>query len=244
MADNVFQALFNWFRAKNKEAAEAMSDPVRDGKLAISDSEKQIEEFTSKIATLIAETKNLEKQAADSAADVAKYQAVAAAALRAGNESDARDAITLKQKAEQVAQNHAAQVASNKDLVTKLREQLNAARLKVATAKGNITQLQARASAAKIRTDLAKAASTFQSNKGGLAALDDLEKSVKKQESVAEAYEELSSSTAPAGQALMEKYAVANDSIQAELEQMRAGLLPAGSPNLSLPQQSGQTHSR
>ncbi len=244
MADNVFQALFNWFRAKNKEAAEAMSDPVRDGKLAISDSEKQIEEFTSKIATLIAETKNLEKQAADSAADVAKYQAVAAAALRAGNESDARDAITLKQKAEQVAQNHAAQVASNKDLVTKLREQLNAARLKVATAKGNITQLQARASAAKIRTDLAKAASAFQSNKGGLAALDDLEKSVKKQESVAEAYEELSSSTAPAGQALMEKYAVANDSIQAELEQMRAGLLPAGSPNLSLPQQSGQTHSR
>jgi phage shock protein A len=244
MADNVFQALFNWFRAKNKEAAEAMSDPVRDGKLAISDSEKQIEEFTSKIATLIAETKNLEKQAVDSAADVAKYQAVAAAALRAGNESDARDAITLKQKAEQVAQNHAAQVASNKDLVTKLREQLNAARLKVATAKGNITQLQARASAAKIRTDLAKAASAFQSNKGGLAALDDLEKSVKKQESVAEAYEELSSSTAPAGQALMEKYAVANDSIQAELEQMRAGLLPAGSPNLSLPQQSGQTHSR
>jgi len=244
MADNVFQALFNWFRAKNKEAAEAMSDPVRDGKLAISDSEKQIEEFTSKIATLIAETKNLEKQAADSAADVVKYQAVAAAALRAGNESDARDAITLKQKAEQVAQNHAAQVASNKDLVTKLREQLNAARLKVATAKGNITQLQARASAAKIRTDLAKAASAFQSNKGGLAALDDLEKSVKKQESVAEAYEELSSSTAPAGQALMEKYAVANDSIQAELEQMRAGLLPAGSPNLSLPQQSGQTHSR
>jgi len=244
MADNVFQALFNWFRAKNKEAAEAMSDPVRDGKLAISDSEKQIEEFTSKIATLIAETKNLEKQAADSAADVAKYQAVAAAALRAGNESDARDAITLKQKAEQVAQNHAAQVASNKDLVTKLREQLNAARLKVATAKGNITQLQARASAAKIRTDLAKAASAFQSNKGGRAAQYDLEKSVKKQESVAEAYEELSSSTAPAGQALMEKYAVANDSIQAELEQMRAGLLPAGSPNLSLPQQSGQTHSR
>jgi phage shock protein A len=244
MADNVFQALFNWFRAKNKEAAEAMSDPVRDGKLAISDSEKQIEEFTSKIATLIAETKNLEKQAADSAADVAKYQAVATAALRAGNESDARDAITLKQKAEQVAHNHAAQVAANKDLVTRLREQLNAARLKVATAKGNITQLQARASAAKIRTDLAKAASAFQSNKGGLAALDDLEKSVKKQESVAEAYEELSSSTAPAGQALMEKYAVAHDSIQAELEQMRAGLLPGGSPNLSLPQQSGQTHSR
>lgn len=244
MADNVFQALYNWFRAKNKEAAEALSDPVRDGKLAITDSEKQIEDFTSKIATLIAETKNLEKQAADSAADVAKYQAVAAAALRAGNESDARDAITLKQKAEQIAQNHAAQVAANKDLVTKLREQLNAARLKVATAKGNITQLQARASAAKIRTDLAKAASAFQSNKGGLAALDDLEKSVKKQESVAEAYEELSSSTAPAGQALMEKYAVANDSIQAELEQMRAGLLSGGSPNLSLPQQSGQTHSR
>ena len=46
MSDNVFQAIYNWFRAKNQEAAAAMSDPVRDGKLAITDSEKQIEEFT------------------------------------------------------------------------------------------------------------------------------------------------------------------------------------------------------
>ncbi|MEI7776075.1 MAG: PspA/IM30 family protein, partial [Verrucomicrobiota bacterium] len=99
MADNLFQAIHNWFRAKNQEAAEALSDPVRDGKLAITDSEKQIEGFTSKIATLIAETKSLERQTAESTSEVSKYQAVAAQALQAGNEADARDAITLKQKA-------------------------------------------------------------------------------------------------------------------------------------------------
>ena len=198
MADNVFQAISNWFRAKNQEAAEALSDPVRDGKLAISDSEKQIEEFTSKIASMIAETKLLERQSADSAAEVTKYQAVAAAALRAGNEADARDAIMLKQKAEQQAQTLASQLAAGKDLVNKLRDQLNNARMKVAKARSNITQLQARSSAAKIRTELAKASSEFNSNQGGLAALDNLEKSVNKQESTAEAYEELASAAAPA----------------------------------------------
>ena len=51
MADSILQAVQNWFRAKNQEAAEALSDPVRDGKLAITDSERQIAEFTSKIAS-------------------------------------------------------------------------------------------------------------------------------------------------------------------------------------------------
>jgi len=249
MADNVFQAIYNWFRAKNQEAAAAMSDPVREGKLAITDSEKQIEEFTSKIAGMIAETKNLERQAADSASEVTKYQAVAAAALRAGNEADARDAISLKQKAEQQAQTFASQLAANKDIVTKLRDQLNNARLKVAKARSNITQLQARSSAAKIRTELAKASSEFNSNQGGLAALDNLEKSVNKQESVAEAYEELSASAAPAGQSLLEKYSVGEGSIDAELEQMKKALaggapvktelLTGGTPTIALPQQSG-----
>ncbi len=235
MADSVFSAIHNWFRAKNQEAAEALSDPVRDGKLAIQDSEKQIEEFTSKIATLIAETKRLERQATDSASEVVKYQSVAAQAVRAGNEADARDAIMLKQKAEQQAQTFAAQLTANKDLVTKLRDQLNAARMKVAQAKSNITQLQARSSAAQIRTDLAKAASEFHSGKGGLAALDDLEKSVNKQESVAEAYEELAGSSAPVGQALLDKYSVGNASVDAELQQLKSGLLGGGTPNLSLP---------
>src|SRR3954451_21510867 len=101
MADNILKAVSNWFRAKNMEAAEAISDPVRDGKLAVADSERQIADFTSKIAGLIAQTKLFERQLSDSRGDVTKYQAVAAAALKAGNENDAREAITLRQKAEQ-----------------------------------------------------------------------------------------------------------------------------------------------
>lgn len=243
MADNVFQAIHNWFRAKNQEAAEALSDPVRDGKLAITDSEKQIEGFTSKIATLIAETKTLERQTAESASEASKYQAVAAQALQAGNEADARDAITLRQKAEQQAQAFGSQLAANKDLVLKLREQLNTARMKVAKARSNITQLQARSQAAQIRTDLAKASSELHSNKGGLAALDNLEKSVNKQETVAEAYEDLAASSAPAGQALLDKYAVGDASVEAELQRLKTGLLGGGTPNLSLPH-SSETQAR
>src|SRR6202000_3256476 len=117
------------------------------GKLAIVDSERQIADFTSKIATLIAETKGLERQVSDAKSDVTKYTNVATAALKANNESDARQAVTLKQKAEQQLATVQGQLTANNTLVDKLREQLNNARLKVATAKSNITQLQARSSA-------------------------------------------------------------------------------------------------
>ena len=245
MADGVVGAVYNWFRAKNQEAAEAIADPVRDGKLAISDSEQQIDQFTSKIAALIAVTKNLERQVTDSQSDVTKYGNVAAAALQAGNENDARDAISLKQKAQQQLDTISGQLASNNALVSKLRDQLNNARLKVAQARSNITQLTARSSAAKIRTDLAKASQEFSSNQGGLAALDNLESSVNKQESEAEAYEELASSAGPAGQSLIEKYSVAGDSsVDAELQKMKLALGQGSSgPNLSLPQTGGQSGS-
>ncbi len=237
MADSILQAVHNWFRAKNQEAAEALSDPVRDGKLAISDSEKQITEFTSKIASLIAETKNLERQLNDSKSTVSKYQNVATAALQAGNEADARDAIALKQKAQQEVDTLQAQWDANNGLVTKLRDQLNTARMKVANAKSNITQLQARSSAAKIRTDLAKATTEFSSQQGGLAALDDLEKAVNKQETQAEAYEELASAASSSpGQQLIEKYSAGQSSVDDELARMKASL-GAPAQNLSLPHQ-------
>lgn len=238
MADSILGAVHNWFRAKNQEAAEALSDPVRDGKLAITDSEQQITEFTSKIAGLIAQTKNFERQLADAKSTVGKYQNVAAAALQAGNENDARDAIALKQKAQQEVDTLQTQWNANNALVTKLRDQLNTARLKVANARSNITQLQARSAAAKIRTELAKATTDFSTNQGGLAALDNLEASVNKQETQAEAYEELAATTSSTpGQNLIEKYSAGQSSVDDELQRMKASL-GAPAQNLSLPHQA------
>src|SRR3954464_11954955 len=116
MADSIFSAINNWFRTKNMEAAEAMSNPVGEGKLAIADSERQIAEFTSKIASLIAQTKLFERQLNDSRSDVSKYTSVATAALKAGNENDAREAVTLKQKAEQQANTLQQQLTANNTL--------------------------------------------------------------------------------------------------------------------------------
>ena len=68
--------------------------------------------------------------------------------------------------------------------------------------------------------------------------MDNLEKSVNKQETVAEAYEDLAASSAPAGQALLDKYAVGDASVEAELQRLKSGLLGGGSPSLSLPHSS------
>src|SRR5206468_10874190 len=140
-------------------------------------------------------------------------------------ENDAREALTLKQKAEQQTNTIQTQLTQNNALVTRLRDQLNNARLKVANAQSNITQLQARSSAAKIRTDLAKASTQFNANQGGLAALDNLEHTVNQQESEADAYEELATDAGPAGQNLVEKYAVpGGTAVDDELQKMKREL--------------------
>ena len=50
----LFKSLSNIIRGKADDLAKKMSDPERDAKIAIQDSKKQIADFTSKIATLIA----------------------------------------------------------------------------------------------------------------------------------------------------------------------------------------------
>ena len=44
------KAFSNMLRGVKDEVADKMADPVRDGKLAIEDSEKQIAKFTEQVA--------------------------------------------------------------------------------------------------------------------------------------------------------------------------------------------------
>lgn len=204
---SLFKAIGNFFRAKKNDLAQSIADPVRDGKIAIEDSQKQIQKFTEQIARLMAETKRLEKDHAAAIKEEDKYLSIARKAAEAGNEADARQALEMKKRAEERKNSFSSELEKNQTLCNQLRQQLNRARAKVADAKNNLTRLEARSNAAKLRKDFAKAASEFNDNKSGLAALDDLEKSVNADESEAEAIEELvGSEYANSGDALEEKY--------------------------------------
>jgi phage shock protein A len=221
---SLFKSISNLFRSKKNDLASALADPVRDGKLAIEDSEKEIRKFTDQIARLMAETKKLERDRDAAAKDQDKFMAIAQKAAASGNEDDARQALEMKIQAASRLTTFTADAEKNSALVKQLREQLNRARAKVAESKNNLTRLEARSNAAKLRKDFAQASSKFNSGNSALASLDDLEKAVNTEESEAEAFEELAQSEYHNSSASLEdKYSSASSGVDDELAALMAG---------------------
>ena len=84
MGKSLFKAIRNIFISKKNEVADMLSDPIRDGKIAIEDSKKQIADFTKQIASIMAETKLLEKKRNDAQQNVDKWQSLAQKAASGG----------------------------------------------------------------------------------------------------------------------------------------------------------------
>ena len=225
---SLFKAISNVVRGAKDDLAKKIADPVRDGKIAIADSEKQIADFTSKIAKLVAENKRLIKQRDEAAAEVEKFTRIAQKAAQAGNEADVRSALEMKTRADERVLSLTAEVEKSEQLTSMLRDQLGKARAKVAQAKSNMTRMSARVEGAKIRTELAKASSEFGGGKSPLGALDDLEKSVEEQESEAEAWEEMVGAEQQGGaEDLAAKYNTPASALDDEVAKLMAANKPA-----------------
>ncbi len=218
---SLFKSFSNLIRGKSQELAKTMADPVRDGKLAIQDSEKMIAEFTSKIAKLIAQSKRLQRELTEAKAEVKKYQGFAEKAASSENIDDARRSLEMKSEAQKRVDTLKSEIARSDQLIANLRSQLSKARAKVASAKRNVVNLEARHEGAKIRTELAKASSEFNAGNNPMAALDDLEKSVNEKESEAEAWEDMNMDV-KSDASLEEKYGGSNSDVDGELAALMA----------------------
>jgi phage shock protein A len=159
--------------------------------LAIQDREKQIAQFTEQISKLVAETKRLERERNEASANVDKFKKLATKAAEAGNSDHARQFLEEKSRAESSFNDLKAQTEKNEKLANNLRSQLSKSRAQISDAKSNVTRLEARLSAADVRKDLAKASSDFNAG-DNVTSLKALEDAVNKEESEAEAWEEMS----------------------------------------------------
>lgn len=220
---SLFKAISNVLRGAKDDLTTKMADPVRDGKLAIADSEKQVADFTTKIASLVAENKRLIKQRDEASEEIEKFTRIAQKAAQAGNEADVRSALEMKTRSDEKFASLSTEVDKGEQLTTMLRDQLSKARAKVAQAKSNMTRMSARVEGAKIRTELAKASSEFNNGQSPLGALDDLEKSVMEQESEAEAWEEMvGMENEGTASDLADKYGSSTSSVDDEVAKLMA----------------------
>ena len=58
---SLLRSVSNWIRGKRDDAANKLKDPIRDGKFAIEDTEKQIAGFTQRVAALVAQNKRAQR---------------------------------------------------------------------------------------------------------------------------------------------------------------------------------------
>lgn len=190
-----WKSLSNMFREKKAQAEKVLADPIRDGKFAIEDAEVQVRQYTTNLASLVAQTKLMSKQHEDAVIEKKKFERIAKEAGSKKNENDVRKAVEAIRKWTTTATELKTQIDKNESVRSGLQKQLDAARSKIACAKQNHQTLVVRQNGAQIRKSLAMASQTFADNQSGLASLDDLEKSVMTQEAEAEAFEEMAAPT-------------------------------------------------
>jgi phage shock protein A len=217
----IIPALVNLFRRVDEDAANALSDPLRDGALAIEDAKKQIDAFTRQIHELMTNTGMLQNQLNNAQAEMNKYDGFARKAAAAGNREDVVEAVAGKQRIQATLETLANNIAANKSLETKLRTQLADARSRIATAEMNKARLAANIGGNKLRGSLAQASVEFSGKNKGLAALDNLEKAAAKEDAAANAWQALAADSPEGrGELLDIKYGSVNAQVDDEVERL------------------------
>lgn len=195
----LWKALSNKIRGARDDAAESLKDPVREGKFAIEDSEKEVIQFQSSLSKHIAATNLLKKQLADTKTQSKKYDGFAKQAAKKiqGGDSKATEllqqAVTKKNEADATCKRLQNEVTINEQSEKNLRKQLNDAKSKIARAKQNIHVRTAQLQGAEMRKKLAAGANALGAS-SGLGALDDLDRAVDEATAEADAIDSLNAS--------------------------------------------------
>ena len=188
-----WKSLKNMARANKDKAAEAMADPIRDGKYAIEDSKKKLGEIQSNIAKYSASIKKNQRQLDTELADVKKWGKLSEQAAKAGNEDHLRKCITEKTQAQGRADNLKKMIKTDSNYLDQMKSQWQKNNAKVGAAESNHAQLAVRKQMAEARKEFAKGAQGLNSD-NCFAELDKLSDSVEADECEAEALEEMAPS--------------------------------------------------
>lgn len=213
-----FTEALNWLRGHDEKIANAIKDPVLNGRLAIQDAKSEVNGFISEIAKLIAGTKDLQHRRADAAADVAKYENIAKMAGAKSDRQSVSEALELKKAADGRMSAFDLQIQTNKSLEERLRSQLADLQKKIDNAQNHEVVLEATISSSKLRKSTAQNTAGVGNGKG-FAALSDLERDAQKAQADAEAWEDIAGSTpASKGEALEKKYGADNSVSDKEID--------------------------
>jgi len=184
---SLLRGIKNFFRGKAEKAAEALADPVRDGKFAIEDAQKQIDAYRQKIGEFSGKIKVQERKLVVAKGDIDKWTSLATVAAQKQDADSAKIALMEKNKAVKEVSVLEAELTQNKAVLNNTKTQLQQMVDKVGNAESNFDQLKIRKESAELRKEM----SGVGMDGKPFAELDSLQEAVDKSECQAEAFEEV-----------------------------------------------------
>lgn len=179
--------LWKKLRRKDKDAADNMRDYVADAREAIEARKQEIVSFRGKVAEVNQAKRVLERQLADTEAEVKKWNATldnikdSSLELEEKKEKGA-PVMTARNSAMERAEGLRQSVRAQEEMLVQLRKQLVEAQSDLADREQKLVTLAARHHAVKIRKGLNDAAAAFSTGKNSLSAVDQLEQKVMSEE--------------------------------------------------------------
>lgn len=212
----VFERISRMIRSNIGGLLDKVEDPEKVLQQILIDMRQDLREAKLQVAAAIRDQKKLESQYLETLGTVSRYEKQAIAAVEAGNDILAKEALRRKKTTEQLAEGY--------------KEQLDEQTQSVQTLKTSLMTLQAKIDEAKRRKDLliarqkrAKAQQTISETMGGMsksdaiATLEKMEGKVREAEAQAEAMAEIEADDLDARFAALE-----NDDVSHELAKLKA----------------------
>lgn len=222
----VFQRIKTLFSANLNSMLDKAEDPEKMLNQLILEMNEQLVEAKKSVASAIADQKRLEK-ACDTEKEAALgWENKAVLALKAGDESLAKEALLRKQENDTGAQQYGKQLTDQTIAVNKLKDSLKDLQDKISEAQRKKNLLIARAKRAEAQQKIQSTISSVSNNTSAFDAFDRMSQKVDQMEAQADALQEVEELSQDAD--LDKKFKALekdSDSVNLMLEQLKAKVL-------------------
>ena len=217
----IFARLKDLLSANINDLIDKAEDPEKMVKQIIIDMEAELQKATQGLGQVMASERQMRKQVEDATAESQKWEDRAKAALKAGDENLANQAVNSKLTADGSLKQYQQLHGELSTQVETVRDQVNVLKQKLDEARSRQSLLVARAQVADARKGVAKATGGFDSS-SAFAKMDKMEQKIARQEAEADAQAEISGLDAPKDDpfAALEKNAAA----ESEMERLKREL--------------------
>ena len=186
----IFERISDLIKSNVNDLIDRAEDPEKMVKQVIIDMEEELRKTTSALGQAMGSQTQMQKQLDASIAESAKWEARAKAALEAGNEELAKQALNNKVTVDNNVKQYREMVQKMEEQITKIKTQIEEIKVKLEEARAKQDMLIARDRMADTNLQMARTMGDLDS-KSATAKMEKMEKKIEQKEAEAQAFEEI-----------------------------------------------------